>query len=59
MEAARDLTALTCGGAERGPGVELERSHRPPNAVGSACLGTEKLVHRAMRYNLAIGCGHA
>ena len=26
MEAARDLTALTCGGAERGPGVELERS---------------------------------
>ena len=27
MEAARDLTALACGGAERGPGVELERSH--------------------------------
>ena len=26
MEAARDLTALTCGGAERGPGVELERT---------------------------------
>ena len=26
MEAARGLTALTCGGAERGPGVELERS---------------------------------
>jgi len=26
MEAARDLTALACGGAERGPGVELERS---------------------------------
>ena len=26
MEAAHDLTALTCGGAERGPRVELEQS---------------------------------
>ena len=31
MEAARDLTALACGGAERGPRVELERS--PPKNV--------------------------
>ena len=28
MGAARGLTALTCGGAERGPGVELERSRQ-------------------------------